>query len=123
MITENEVRVLIVEDEDDIRFTLIEVLELEGFKVDSACSGNSGFALASVNKYACIISDIGMSDGTGLDMVNKLRSHQIQTPIFFFTAFSEYSEKEILKAGNTKIYEKRGGIDDLISVVKKYLPP
>lgn len=122
MIPENTAKILIVEDEKDIRLLLVNMLELEGLNVDSACSGNTGFECASVINYACIVSDLMMPDGTGLDLLKKLRLHKIQTPVLFFTGYADKYTKEILDEKNTKIFNKPREMTELITEIKKYFP-
>jgi len=84
-------KVLIIEDNDDIRENIIEILELADFEVYAAHNGKVGIELASKHKPDIILCDIMMPelDGYGvLYMLNK-NPETAATPFIFLTAKAE----------------------------------
>jgi CheY-like chemotaxis protein len=65
---------LVVEDQDDLRDCLIDFLGFCGMDIRAAASGNEAFCLFQAGPPDIIVSDIGMPDGTGLDLLKRIRS-------------------------------------------------
>jgi len=83
-------RILVVEDEPDIRRLSAEVLENAGYKVDTAEDGKAGWeALRAVRhapqSYALLITDHDMPGLSGLDLVKKLRAAHMALPVIVAT--------------------------------------
>src|SRR5688500_12391127 len=67
--------VLIVDDEKGIRDTLTGVLEDEGFKVDTAASGEACLELVKTHNFGCLLVDIWLGDGIdGLATLEHLKA-------------------------------------------------
>lgn len=79
-------RLLIIEDEDEIATPLIDTFKDQGFAVDYAADGQKGHNLATINEYDCIILDLNLPKMDGLTLAQKLRSQTINTPILMLTA-------------------------------------
>lgn len=65
-------RLLVVDDEPDIRETLAEILEHSGFLVDIAAGGHEALALIHVNAYDGVFSDIRMPGLNGMELYRQL---------------------------------------------------
>jgi CheY-like chemotaxis protein/anti-sigma regulatory factor (Ser/Thr protein kinase) len=65
--------ILIVEDHNDTRMTLQRLLERRGYKVTSADSGEQALALAGAGQFDLVISDLGLPDMTGNELMSLLR--------------------------------------------------
>ena len=75
------IRVLLVEDHAATRLTLTQLLKHRGYDVTSAASASEALrqAQAQAQKFDLVISDVGLSDGTGLDLMKQLRArHGLQ---------------------------------------------
>jgi len=79
------VRVLIVEDEPDIRRLLRAYLENEGFAVDETNNGQRALTMASENTYDLVILDIMIPEIDGWSVCQKIRKHST-VPIIMVTA-------------------------------------
>jgi DNA-binding response OmpR family regulator len=66
-------RVLIIEDNDDLRAILRHALQAEGFEVSDAPSGNRGLELQRQYPASVVVTDIFMSDGEGIETIVTLR--------------------------------------------------
>jgi DNA-binding response OmpR family regulator len=83
-------RILVVEDEPDIRLLSAEVLKNAGYEVDTAEDGKAGWeALHAVRhapeNYALLITDHDMPGLSGLDLVKKLRAAHMALPVIVAT--------------------------------------
>jgi CheY-like chemotaxis protein len=111
--------ILIVEDEKDIRESLQEVLEYEGYKVHSAVHGREALALLDTipSPPDLILLDLMMPVMNGWDFANAVASHptHFAIPIVVVSAFPERAAPLNPKA----ILKKPIDLYDLIAAVKK----
>jgi two-component system CheB/CheR fusion protein len=68
-------RVLLVEDHDDTRRVMTRLLHGFGCQVTAAATVRAAIALADGQPFDLLVSDIGLPDGTGLDVMRHLRDH------------------------------------------------
>jgi DNA-binding response OmpR family regulator len=81
-----EGRVLIVEDDSELRSVLGRSLREEGFTVDSVGTGAEALERADAGVPDVYVVDIGLPDADGRDVVQALRARGIETPVLFLTA-------------------------------------
>ncbi|HND62372.1 MAG TPA: response regulator [Opitutaceae bacterium] len=67
-------KVLIVEDDEAVRQTLADILELNGFVPFVATNGNEGFTAAKANSPAVILTDVSMPGMDGFQLIGHLRA-------------------------------------------------
>ena len=70
-------RILLVDDDRDVRNLNAEVLMRAGYQVDTAENGASGWKALQANRYDALITDNTMPGVTGLDLIRKLRSEDM----------------------------------------------
>lgn len=80
-------RILIVDDETNIRRILTAYFEKAGFQVDSAESAIAGLRMASEQAYQCVISDITMPGMNGYEFLKELKLQDENLPVVLVTAF------------------------------------
>jgi CheY-like chemotaxis protein len=78
-------RLLVVEDDADLRSLLRRGLDEEGFVVTTAVDGESALTAAQSNPDALVI-DIGLPDADGRDVCQALRARGCDAPVLFLTA-------------------------------------
>jgi DNA-binding response OmpR family regulator len=94
------VKLLIVEDDRSLSRSINDYLKLEGHICEIALTYNDATQKASVNKYDCIILDIGLPDGNGLDLIREMKSNKLTGGILILSAKSSLDDKLIgLKIG------------------------
>src|SRR2546421_4460052 len=81
-------RILIVDDERSIRELLEIFLKKEGFVVSSASSAEQGLVQVKNTEFDLIISDIKMSDMSGIDFLRELRDTAFSGQFILLTAFA-----------------------------------
>jgi CRP-like cAMP-binding protein/CheY-like chemotaxis protein len=88
-------KVLIIEDNDDIRENVIEILELAGYAVASASNGKAGVELAFADTPDIILCDIMMPelDGYGVLYMLSKRPETTAIPFIFLTAKAEHFDR------------------------------
>lgn len=80
--------ILLIEDETNVVSFIKKGLSEENFNVSVAFDGETGFLMASKNKYDLLIIDIMLPGKNGIDLCRELRETSIQTPILFLTALN-----------------------------------
>ncbi len=116
-----DVRVLIVDDEPDIRATVSAMLEIEGYEVDEAANGAD--ALDAIDRHApdLILLDMRMPvlDGWGFAYELRRRGHPM--PIVVMTAARD-AARWAGKIAASAFVSKPFGYDDLIRAVERARP-
>ncbi len=100
-------RVLIVDDEEDIRESLDALLTLEGYSVDQAQNGSEGLRRLDSREYDLVLLDLMMPDRSGMDVLRELRERDRDVPVFMVTAYGSIDVAvEALKAGANDFIQK-----------------
>jgi two-component system, OmpR family, response regulator len=86
-------RVLIVEDDLELRGMLAHGLEGEGFTVTAASSGAEAMQRVQATPADALIIDIGLPDADGRDLCQALRARGVQAPVLFLTARDAMSDR------------------------------
>ncbi len=86
-------RVLLVEDDKIIGDGVSIGLDGEGYAIDWVEDIESAETALDTNDYGLAILDIGLSDGSGLDLLRKIRKQQKNFPIIMLTAYDDVSYK------------------------------
>ncbi len=93
-------RLLIVEDDTDLRFALVDALRQSEFEVDATADGQQAFNTLMSNDYDLAIVDLGLPNMDGLSLVRQLRRKSRGLPIIIVTARDALDERVVgLDAG------------------------
>jgi DNA-binding NtrC family response regulator len=80
-------RILVVDDEADIRESLETLLCLEGYTVELAQNGAEGLRRAEAANYDMVLLDLMMPDRSGMEVLREIRERDTETPVFMITAY------------------------------------
>ena len=86
-------RLLIADDDADMRLLLAEYFRRLGFQVDERESGQAALESALSGRFDCFIFDVSMPGLSGLDLLKRVRDRGIQTPALFLTAHDALADK------------------------------
>jgi DNA-binding response OmpR family regulator len=86
-------KLLLVEDDDLLAESLAETLQDEGYSVDTATRIRVADSLMATEDYALAILDIGLPDGSGLDLLRRWREQGHRLPILALTARDTWEDK------------------------------
>ena len=86
-------RVLLIEDDADLAGLLDRVLADEGYAVTRAGDGHTGLHLALTRAFDAMIVDRGLPAVEGLDLIARLRSRGVSTPILVLSALSSTEDR------------------------------
>lgn len=111
-------KVLIVEDEYNLADVIKERLEKEKLTVDIVEDGEEGYYYASTNTYDLIILDVMLPNMSGFQILNKLRTDNINSKIIMLTARSTIEDKlNGLENGTDDYLTKPFHMDELVARV------
>jgi DNA-binding NtrC family response regulator len=79
--------VLIIDDEAEIRESLQTLLELEGFAVETAATGEAGLQRIGEHPFDLILLDLTLPGRNGMEILTEIRSHETGLPVIMITAF------------------------------------
>src|SRR5271154_5155425 len=100
-------RILVVDDEVDIRESLETLLCLEGYTVELAQNGAEGLRRAEAGNYDLILLDLMMPDRSGMEVLREVRDRDTETPIFMITAYGSVEVAvQALKTGANDYFSK-----------------
>lgn len=115
-------RILVVDDEADIRESLETLLDLEGYQVDSADNGTAGLARLSAANYDLVLLDLMMPDKSGLEVLDELRLRDKETPVFLITAYGSIEVAvQALKSGANDYFSKPWDNEKLIIEIERQI--
>lgn len=111
-------RILLVEDDDQLSRRLAERLRGSGFAVDVARTFGDGEAWPDMDKMELVILDLGLPDGTGMELLRVWRNRKVKCPILILTARGSWEDKvEGLNAGADDFVVKPVRYEELLARV------
>lgn len=117
-------KILIVEDHADCRELLAIVLARSGYAIFKARTGQEGLDLARIRNPDLILTDFGLPDMTGDQMINQLKADPAtdKIPAILTTGYmDEKVAKNVLAVGAAEVMVKPFDIDKLMIVIQRYL--
>jgi len=115
-------KILVVDDDPNIRLIFQKTLQTEGYEVLTASTGVQALDLILGNDFNLMILDIKMPDIHGLEVLGLVREAGNNMPVIMCSAFEGMKEDFVIKSSNIFEYlVKPIDLKILISVVKKAL--
>jgi DNA-binding NtrC family response regulator len=87
-------RVLIVDDEEDLVSTMAERLELRGFEVETATSGTDALAHVGKSDFSVLLVDVKMPGVGGLELMAEIKRDHPDLPVILFTGHTSVADAE-----------------------------
>src|SRR4051794_17384025 len=81
-------RVLLVDDELNMRITLAALLEMEGFEVVEAENGEEALRLVAEQSFDCVLTDVRMPGISGVELSQKIKELHPGKPVMLMTAYN-----------------------------------
>jgi len=115
---------LVIDDDDVVRKTCVELLEARGHKTLSAATVGEGLRLFSEHRPAAVLLDLRLPDGTGIDVLREFQRQAPGTPVVVISGHGSVSEAvEAMKVGATDFLEKPVSRDRLFQILDRILHP
>ena len=100
-------RVLVIDDEADIRESLDTLLSMEHYQVNLAANAAEGLALYEKSPYDLVLVDLMMPDRSGMEVLEEIREKDRDTPVAMITAYGSVEVAvTALKAGANDYFSK-----------------
>ncbi len=113
-------RILIIDDEADIRESLSLLLEDEGYQAEAAASAAEGLEKYETGHYDLLLLDLAMPDRSGMEVLREIRQRDKDTPVLVITAYGSVPVAvEALKAGATDFFEKPWNNEKLLNEIAR----
>jgi len=117
-----EVKILIVDDESDMRWILTTILEKEGFQVLIAENGKRAIKKIRNEKPNLVLLDIKMPEMDGMEVLENLKKKVVTLPVIMMTAFSDVKTAvRAIKIGAYDYLVKPFDNDELLLVINRAL--
>jgi DNA-binding NtrC family response regulator len=120
-------RLLIVEDDHEMRDLLRKVLEKEGFHVNVACNGQQALAILAASQFQqfdLVVTDLLMPNDGGLELLGVVHQARPSLPVIIVTAFGDWdSYSRALELGAAAFISKPLKMAELRSAVHAALAP
>jgi len=115
-------RVLIIEDEEQLRLQLAARLKQAGYAVDLAADGEEGLYYGREYPFDIGVIDLGLPKLSGIEVIRQLRQAGYKFPILILTARDRWQDKvEGLDAGGDDYMVKPFHIEELLARIKALL--
>lgn len=115
-------KILIAEDDANIRLGLVATLESEGYAVTAAGDGAQALKVFAQEKFDLVLLDVMMPKVSGYDVCRELRSRGSRVPVLLLTAKGEEIDKVVgLKLGADDYVTKPFGVHELLARVEALL--
>jgi|WetSurMetagenome_2_1015567.scaffolds.fasta_scaffold11983_2 DNA-binding response OmpR family regulator len=115
-------RILVIEDEPEMRRGLKDNLEFESYEADTADDGAAGLQMLVNNSYDLVILDVMLPKISGFDVLKQARARGIRTPVIMLTAKGEEVDKVVgLELGADDYMTKPFSLRELLARIKAIL--
>ena len=112
-------KILIIDDERAIRFSLSEILADEGYEVDTAEDGAIGVEMAEKEKYSVVFCDIKMPNMDGLEVLDAFREKGIDAAVIMISGHGDISTAvECIKKGAFDFIQKPLDLNRILITIK-----
>ena len=117
-----QIKVLVAEDDMNIRMGLVDTLESEGYRVSQAKDGKQAMQLFENDSFDLVLLDIMMPEKSGYDVCRDIRAINEDVPIIMLTAKGEEIDKVVgLQLGADDYMTKPFGIHELLARISAVL--
>jgi CheY-like chemotaxis protein len=113
-------RILVVDDEEDIRLLYQEVLEEEGYEVELAGGGEEALEKLKQWKPDLVTLDLKMPGIGGLEVLERIREQDKDIPVIICTAYGEY-KRDLATWASDAYVVKSADFSELKRVIKGFL--
>lgn len=114
-------KVLIVDDEQDIREQLQRIIIKEGFEVLTACNGREGLEIFQQERPRLIITDIAMPEMNGIDLLRRVKKISPVTEVIVVTGHGDYDTSiEVLRESALDYIRKPIDLEKLLVAIGRF---
>jgi DNA-binding NtrC family response regulator len=112
--------VLIIDDEPELRNLLVKLLNLEGYKVQSAEDGRGGLALVHKDDFLVVVTDVRLPDINGIELIHRIKQINPFTEVIVLTAYGTIEDGvKAIKEGAFDYITKGDEDNKIIPVIQR----
>ncbi len=120
--TSSRGRILVIDDEPDIRESLEALLSSEGYRVELAFNATEGLKKLETSTYDLVLVDLMMPDKSGMEVLEEIRLRDRETPLFMITAYGSIEVAvEALKRGANDYFAKPWDNEKLLIEIERMI--
>ena len=124
-------RILVIDDEELLRSTVVTMLTRAGFTVEDTSDGKAGLAMVHKNPPDLVITDIFMPDSDGIEIIKALKHSCTQTKIIAMTGGGDIQMMEVASMAKLlgaahilhKPFDRKSLLEAVDAVLTTPLPP
>lgn len=117
---ETKKTILLADDDDNLRRVLEFQLSEAGYKILTAADGAEAFEIFINNNFDCVITDLRMPKLSGLELLEKIKNFNTETPVIVITAFGEVETAvSAMKAGAFDYINKPFNRDEILLTLER----
>jgi len=115
-------KVLVVDDEKNVRTSLVIALRRSGHEVESVATGEEAVLSARSGDYDLVLTDLRLGDMNGMDVLRAVKSDHPETEVVMMTAYASIENAvEAMRLGAQNYLRKPFEADDVMRVVSQAL--
>lgn len=117
-----KLRILVVEDDDDMRESLGRILGRAGYQVQLVRDGSEAITVLQTQPFHLVLTDLVMPRMGGLELLREIRRRERDLPVVFLTAFGKPAAfAEAMDLGAVDFVTKPFRADSLLRLIKAIL--
>jgi DNA-binding NtrC family response regulator len=118
-LTESLGRVLVIDDEAEIRESLETLLQLEGYTVSTAGTGRDGVSMLGERTFDIVLLDLALPDKNGMDVLTDIHMMNPLQPVIMITAYGTVENAvRAMQCGATNFIQKPWDNEKLLADVR-----
>ncbi len=115
-----EIRVLVVDDDEDVVTSLRDILVAVGYQVDTACSGAEALERVREHRPGCVLMDIKMPGMNGVEAYREIKRWSPESFVIFMTAYSTSSlVGEARREGAIEVFAKPFDLQRVLRLIEE----
>ena len=116
-------KILLVEDHHDTARVMARLLNLSGYVVETANTFESALKICDQQRFDLLISDVGLPDGTGYDLMRQMRQRECAAAGIAVSGYgSEKDVEDSIRAGFALHLVKPVEFDVLFEAIRRVIP-
>jgi DNA-binding NtrC family response regulator len=112
-------KILIVDDEEDLRDVLSARFEMEGCEVSTAENGRIALELLTTTRFDAVVSDVRMPDMSGLELLRRIRSLQPTPTAVMISGFADVDRAQVIALGASSLLIKPFDLEEVVVAVSQ----
>ena len=119
---ERKARILIVEDEEEVRKLLSDILAIGEHQVEVAANGTQGLEIFERGSFDLVFTDLGMPDMSGWEVAKKIKATNEKVPVVLVTGWNvEIQDDEKRNNHVDKVIQKPFQVDQVLDSVQEVM--